>query len=436
LLVKNEDFHLYSVEKGGKPYVLKVMCDPDLFYAELAVFNRIKALQTGASDSEKLILRLTNYFQFQTPLTADDVTSSQYSSDGGVTELDHFYLLFETCSTNLYQMITIRKQKFAQQMAKQGRLGSEAQSMSSFNNVVRLEGDKMNMFREQEMVRLVSRLVDLFAALQEAKVVHRNIKPANLVFSIPAQNRPKQKHLQFEDLIVCNFEMAICFAATLHPKELVCAQDERCSAIYASPLVQKKVNLLGDKTSSDIVIEVAENQEESFDALMSVSSERVNLRQDFAKAEQDTNRLNWAAAKFDPFVEDVFSLGLTLLQVAYQCSGPELKFMRQDPDSLTRSIEQLNDFYSVNLCCILLLMLQWESECRPDFIRIKHLLPNIMALSPEDATNLFRWLCSMMTADESAQQIKSMLPTSAIKVSTGRAVPTMKAGREEEKTSV
>ena len=37
-LVKNEDFHLYSVEKNGKPLVLKVMCDPDLFYAELAVF--------------------------------------------------------------------------------------------------------------------------------------------------------------------------------------------------------------------------------------------------------------------------------------------------------------------------------------------------------------------------------------------------------------
>ena len=45
----------------------------------------------------------------------DDATSSQYSSDGGIAELDHFYILFETCSTNLYQMITVRKQKFFMQ---------------------------------------------------------------------------------------------------------------------------------------------------------------------------------------------------------------------------------------------------------------------------------------------------------------------------------
>ena len=41
LLVRNEDFHLYSVVKDGKPLVLKVMCNPDLYYAELDVFYRI-----------------------------------------------------------------------------------------------------------------------------------------------------------------------------------------------------------------------------------------------------------------------------------------------------------------------------------------------------------------------------------------------------------
>ena len=59
------------------------------------------------------MLRLHQWFQFQTPMF-DDAASSQLSSDGGIAELDHFYLLFETCSTNLYQMISIRKQKFAQ----------------------------------------------------------------------------------------------------------------------------------------------------------------------------------------------------------------------------------------------------------------------------------------------------------------------------------
>ena len=52
---------------------------------------------------------------------------------------------------------------------------------------------------------------------------------------------------------------------------MLCTQDEKCSAIYASPLVQKKVNFLGEKTDSDIVIEVAENQEESFCDDMSTS---------------------------------------------------------------------------------------------------------------------------------------------------------------------
>ena len=43
----------------------------------------------------------------------------------------------------------------------------------------------------------------------------------------------------------------------------MCRQEEKCSAIYASPLVQKKVQILADKADSDIVIEVAENQEDS-----------------------------------------------------------------------------------------------------------------------------------------------------------------------------
>lgn len=77
LLVKNEDFHLYSVEKAGRPLLLKVMCDPDLFYAELAVFNRIQTLTAGSEElkEEKVALKLKNYFQFRTPLF-DDANSS------------------------------------------------------------------------------------------------------------------------------------------------------------------------------------------------------------------------------------------------------------------------------------------------------------------------------------------------------------------------
>lgn len=271
LLVKNEDFHLYSVEKSGRPLLLKVMCDPDLFYAELAVFNRIQTLTAGSEElrQEKVALRLRNYFQFQTPLY-DDAASSQQSSDAGIAELDHFYLLFETCSTNLYQMIAMRKQKFEQMLRKQGAgPGACAQSISSFNtNVVRLQEATMNMFSESDLMRIVTRLVDLFAQLQKAKIAHRNIKPANLVYSSqpdtsahPSTMPKKSKACQFEDLIVSNFEMATCFPVNATYAEMICSQDDKCSAIYASPLVQKKVNFLAEKADrdSDIVIEVAEN---------------------------------------------------------------------------------------------------------------------------------------------------------------------------------
>ena len=61
-------------------------------------------------------------------------------------------------------------------------------------------------------MRLTMRLIYLFASLQDAKIAHRNIKPANLVFcSIPSRKQQKQRQLCFEELIVCNFEMAMTF---------------------------------------------------------------------------------------------------------------------------------------------------------------------------------------------------------------------------------
>ena len=79
---------------------------------------------------------------------------------------------------------------------------------------------------------------------------------------------------------------------------------------------------------------------------------------------------------FNPYIEDVFSLGLTLLQTAYQCSGSDLKQMRQDPESIIKAVEQMTAYYSDNLCCILILMLQWENSTRPDFITLEHLIKN------------------------------------------------------------
>ena len=59
----------------------------------------------------------------------------------------------------------------------------------------------------------------------------------------------------------------------------------------------------------------------------------------------------------------------------------------------------MNGLYSDNLCCILLLMLQWENVTRPDFITLEHLIKNdILQLTGEGAAaGLFKRLCATMT---------------------------------------
>ena len=53
LLVKNEDFHLYSVEQDGQPLILKVMCDPDLFYNELEVYTRLMGFENKLDSKDE-----------------------------------------------------------------------------------------------------------------------------------------------------------------------------------------------------------------------------------------------------------------------------------------------------------------------------------------------------------------------------------------------
>lgn len=93
--------------------------------------------------------------------------------------------------------------------------------------------------------------------------------------------------------------------------------------------MQKKVNVLAERGDSDIVIEVAENEEQSeaSENLTSVGDDR-QLNKSIEQSNLESNRMNWANQTFNPYVEDVFSLGLTILQSAYQCSGVELKQMR------------------------------------------------------------------------------------------------------------
>ena len=82
--------------------------------------------------------------------------------------------------------------------------------------------------------------------------------------------------------------------------------------------MQKKVNILAEKQDSDIVIEVAENQEESEDYNSMYDS---HLKPFSSENNSQIFQENLANEKFNPYVEDVFSLGMTILQTAYQCSG-------------------------------------------------------------------------------------------------------------------
>jgi serine/threonine protein kinase len=95
------------------------------------------------------------------------------------------------------------------------------------------------MWSEAELLSFIMRLVHICATLQKINVAHRNIKPANLVFS--QTKGPKTDTINFDHLLICNFEMATCFEADSHYHEHICTQDQECSAIYASPVVQQMV---------------------------------------------------------------------------------------------------------------------------------------------------------------------------------------------------
>ena len=111
-------------------------------------------------------------------------------------------------------------------------------SVSTVNtNVIKF--DKDLMWSEAELLSFIMRLVHICATLQKINVAHRNIKPANLIFS--QTKGPKTDTINFDHLLICNFEMATCFEADSHYHEHICTQDQECSAIYASPLVQQMV---------------------------------------------------------------------------------------------------------------------------------------------------------------------------------------------------
>jgi len=73
--------------------------------------------------------------------------------------------------------------------------------------------------------------------------------------------------------------------------------------------------------------------------------------------------------------------------------------MRLDAKSLAKAVDQLSFHYSKNLVCILLLMLQWESINRPDFVTLDTLIKNeiLQSKSQECLTKLYNLLIDTMT---------------------------------------
>lgn len=124
---------------------------------------------------------------------------------------------------------------------------------------------------EGEMRTVVGELIEVFADLQRKRIAHRNIKPANIVMVEPTHQKKTMR--------ICNFELA---AELKEGQETVELAIEACSIIYASPLILGYFTGSASPSSKDLSVKVQQ--------------------------------------QYSPFKEDVFSLGLTLLQLALFCN--------------------------------------------------------------------------------------------------------------------
>jgi serine/threonine protein kinase len=209
-----------------------------LYDTELLVITRLNAF-INEEPNRGITLRLRDHFHFVPPSNPDDAASilSETQDD------EHFYFMFETCRSNLFQTISSRKQKLLQSKPS---LDDETETMSTSTMTNVIKFNPILKWSEGELLSLIDRLVHIMASLQRVNVAHRNIKPANLVFCQPSKDT-KSDAIDFNQLLICNFEMATCFQADSHYSEHLCAQEQECSAIYASPLVQQKVQQLNEK---------------------------------------------------------------------------------------------------------------------------------------------------------------------------------------------
>lgn len=136
-LIKSEDFHLYSVVQNKRQNILlKVMCDNVLFDTELLVIRRLNAFIRGDEPNLGITLRLKSHFHFEANTNIDDAASML--SEG--QDEEHFYFLFESCRSNLFQTMGIRKQKLSQTKVINDDVTDDMMSTSTIiNNVIKFD---------------------------------------------------------------------------------------------------------------------------------------------------------------------------------------------------------------------------------------------------------------------------------------------------------
>lgn len=85
--------------------LLKVMCDNVLYETELLVISRLGAFLKADEPNRGVTLRLKEQFHFVTPFETDEGASTATAHHDD----EHFYFIFETGRSNLFQTITSRK---------------------------------------------------------------------------------------------------------------------------------------------------------------------------------------------------------------------------------------------------------------------------------------------------------------------------------------
>jgi serine/threonine protein kinase len=120
---------------------------------------------------------------------------------------------------------------------------------------------------EAEIREVTAELISMFANLQRKRIAHRNIKPANIAL-INDQNKSEGKG-KFR---IFNFELA---SKLPEHQDLIQFAGDTCSIIYASPYILGEFNR---------------------EAASPLRMTKKNY--------------------YSPFKEDVFSLGLSILQLA------------------------------------------------------------------------------------------------------------------------